>query len=42
MSDALVELVTDGLISLQDALVASARPEELRIALTAAGVSSAY
>ena len=30
------------MISLQDALAASIRPEDLRIALTQAGVSSAY
>jgi len=42
LQQALVELVKDGLISLQDALAASARPEDLRIALTQAGVSSAY
>jgi len=42
MQQALVELVKEGLISLQDALAASAAPEELRIALTKAGVTSAY
>lgn len=42
MQQALVELVKDGMISLQDALAASARPEDLRIALTQAGVGSAY
>ncbi len=42
LQQALVELVKDGLISLQDALAASARPEDLRIALTQAGVSTAY
>ena len=42
LQQALVELVTDGLISLQDALATSSRPEDLRIALAAAGVSSAY
>jgi twitching motility protein PilT len=42
LQQALVELVTDGMISLQDALTASTRPEDLRIALTAAGVTSAY
>jgi hypothetical protein len=30
------------LISQQDALAASGRPEDLRIALTSAGVTSAY
>ena len=42
LQQALVELVKDGMISLQDALAASTRPEDLRIALTSAGVSSAY
>jgi twitching motility protein PilT len=42
LQQALVELVRDGLISLPDALAATTRPEDLRIALTAAGVSSAY
>ena len=42
LQQALVDLVKDGMISLQDALAASARPEDLRIALTQAGVSSAY
>jgi twitching motility protein PilT len=42
LQQALVEAVKDGLISLQDALAASPRPEDLRIALNAAGVSSAY
>lgn len=42
LQQALVELVKDGLISLQDALAASARPEDLRIALTQAGVSTSY
>ena len=37
LQQALVDLVKDGLISLQDALAASARPEDLRIALTHAG-----
>ncbi len=40
LQQALVDLVKDGLISLQDALAASARPEDLRIALTHAGVSA--
>ena len=38
----LVDLVKTGMISLQDALAAATRPEDLRIALTQAGVSSAY
>ena len=42
LQQALVDLVKDGMISLQDALAASVRPEDLRIALTQAGVSSAY
>jgi twitching motility protein PilT len=42
LQQALVDLVKDGLISFQDALAASVRPEDLRIALTQAGVSSAY
>ena len=42
LQQALVELVTDGLVSLQDALTTSTRPEDLRIALAAAGVSSTY
>jgi twitching motility protein PilT len=42
LQQALVDLVKDGMISLQDALAASTRPEDLRIALTQAGVSSAY
>jgi twitching motility protein PilT len=40
LQQALVDLVKDGLISLQDALAASTRPEDLRIALTHAGVSA--
>jgi twitching motility protein PilT len=42
LQQALVDLVKDGMVSLQDALAAAARPDELRIALTQAGVSSAY
>ena len=42
LQQALVELVKDGMISQQDALAASTRPEDLRIALTQAGVTSAY
>ncbi len=42
LQQALVDLVKDGLISLQDALAASPRPEDLRIALTQAGVSTAH
>jgi twitching motility protein PilT len=42
LQQALVDLVKDGLISQQDALAASNRPEDLRIALGAAGVTSAY
>jgi hypothetical protein len=34
--------VKTGMISLQDAIAVAARPEDLRIALTHAGVSSAY
>jgi twitching motility protein PilT len=40
LQQALVDLVKDGMISLQDALAASTRPEDLRIALTHAGVSA--
>ena len=40
LQQALVDLVKDGMISLQDALAASTRPEDLRIALSAAGVSA--
>lgn len=39
LDQALVELVRDGLVSLRDALAASAQPEDLRIALSQAGVS---
>ena len=42
LQQALVDLVTDGLVSFQDALTTSTRPEDLRIALAAAGVSSVY
>ena len=42
LQQALVDLVKDGLISLQDALAASTRPEDLRIALSQAGVSSTF
>ena len=42
LQQALVDLVQDGMISQQDALAASGRPEDLRIALTQAGVTSAY
>jgi twitching motility protein PilT len=42
LQQALVELVKDGMISQQDALAASTRPEDLRIALAQAGVSSPY
>lgn len=42
LQQALVELVKDGLISFQDALGASAHPEDLRIALAQAGVNTAY
>ncbi len=42
LQQSLVELVKDGLISLQDALAASTRPEDLRIALAQAGVNSAF
>jgi twitching motility protein PilT len=42
LQQALVELVKDGMISLQDAVAAAAAPEDLRIALTQAGVSSTY
>ena len=40
LDQALVDLVKDGLVSLQDALAASTEPEDLRIALTHAGVSA--
>jgi twitching motility protein PilT len=42
LQQSLVDLVKDGLISQQDALAASNRPEDLRIALTQAGVTSTY
>src|SRR5436190_1170831 len=42
LQQALVDLVKDGMVSLQDAIAAADRPEDLRIALTQAGVSSAY
>ena len=42
LQQSLVDLVKDGMISQQDALAASTRPEDLRIALTQAGVTSAY
>ena len=41
LDQALLELVRDGLISLRDALAVSGNPEDLRIALGAAGVSAA-
>ncbi|MGK2950037.1 MAG: type IV pilus twitching motility protein PilT [Acidimicrobiales bacterium] len=40
LDQALVELVRDGLVSLRDALAASAQPEDLRIALAQAGVNT--
>jgi twitching motility protein PilT len=40
LDQALVELVRDGMVSLRDALAASANPEDLRIALGHAGVSA--
>jgi twitching motility protein PilT len=42
LQQALVDLVKDGLISQQDALAASTRPEDLRIALAQAGVTSSF
>jgi twitching motility protein PilT len=42
LDQALVDLVRDGMISLHDALAASADPEDLRIALSQAGVAAAY
>jgi twitching motility protein PilT len=42
LQQSLVDLVKTGMISLQDAIAVAARPEDLRIALTHAGVSSAY
>jgi twitching motility protein PilT len=42
LDQALVELVRDGLVSSRDALAASANPEDLRIALGAAGVTTGY
>jgi len=42
LQQALVDLVKDGMISFQEALAASTRPEDLRIALTQAGVTSTY
>jgi twitching motility protein PilT len=40
LDQALLELVRDGLVSLRDALAASANPEDLRIALGHAGVTA--
>jgi twitching motility protein PilT len=40
LDQALLELVRDGLVSLRDALAASANPEDLRIALGHAGVAA--
>ncbi|HEY9555964.1 MAG TPA: PilT/PilU family type 4a pilus ATPase [Acidimicrobiales bacterium] len=40
LDQALLELVRDGMVSLRDALAASPNPEDLRIALGSAGVSS--
>ena len=42
LQQALVDLVKDGMISQQDALAASTRPEDLRIAFTQAGLTSVY
>jgi twitching motility protein PilT len=42
LDQALLELVRDGMVSLRDALGASANPEDLRIALGHAGVASSY
>jgi len=42
LDQALLELVRDGLVSMRDALAASANPEDLRIALGHAGVTSTF
>jgi twitching motility protein PilT len=42
LDHAMLELVRDGMVSLRDALAASANPEDLRIALGQAGVATAY
>ena len=42
LDQALVDLVRDGLVSLQDALAVSSDPEDLRIALAHAGVGSTF
>jgi twitching motility protein PilT len=40
LDQSLIELVRDGMISLRDALATSAHPEDLRIALSQAGLAS--
>jgi twitching motility protein PilT len=42
LDQALLELVRDGLVSMRDALAASANPEDLRIALGQAGVAATF
>ncbi len=42
LDQALLELVRDGMVSLRDALAASANPEDLRIALGHAGVATTF
>lgn len=42
LDQALLELVRDGMVSMRDALAASANPEDLRIALSSAGVNTGY
>jgi Tfp pilus assembly ATPase PilU len=39
---ALFTLCKDGMVSLRDALSVASQPEDLRIALTQAGLASAY
>jgi Tfp pilus assembly ATPase PilU len=38
----LFELYKDGMVSLRDALAAASRPEDLRIALQAAGLAAPF
>ena len=40
LDQGLLELVRDGMVSLRDAIAVSANPEDLRIALSQAGVST--
>ena len=42
LDQGLLDLVRNGMVSLRDALAASANPEDLRIALSSAGVTTGY